>query len=63
MMAEVFVVCFLLVACKGGNQSSSNEDDDTLSIRLAVLPTLDCLPYYYARWMPTRHSATRRQMQ
>ena len=48
MMAEVFVVCFLLVACKGGNQSSSNEDDDTLSIRLAVLPTLDCLPYYYA---------------
>lgn len=47
-VAKVFVVCFLTLACSGNKEQVKQNTDDSLSIRLAVLPVVDCLPYYYA---------------
>ena len=48
LMAKVFVVSFFTLACSGNKERAKRITDDSLSIRLAVLPVVDCLPYYYA---------------
>ena len=44
------VAVALLCACGGeqAKQTQKGPDYDSLTIRLAVLPTADCLPFYYA---------------
>lgn len=41
----------LLYSCNNKNETKSRNDRDydSLTIRLAVLPTVDCLPFYYAK--------------
>lgn len=46
-----FFLLFLLLhlfSCSGKRNKSRHDTSDTLALRMAVLPTVDCLPFYYA---------------
>lgn len=46
----ILVLSALLLACSNGDQQvKTDTTPDSLTIRVAVLPTLDCLPLYYAQ--------------
>ncbi len=45
-----FGLCVLFAACHAEkSKTKKREVRDSLTIRLAVLPVIDCLPYYYAK--------------
>lgn len=39
---------FLLLSCSTQSTRTATDADDSLALRLALLPTVDCLPFYYA---------------
>ncbi len=54
-MKNFFVVTILLImvaSCsRRGANLSDKENEDSLRLRVAVVPTMDCLPVYYAKHM------------
>ncbi len=44
----VFPLLLTLVCCKGGGEIGYSGQTDTASLRVAVLPTMDCLPLFVA---------------
>ncbi len=43
-----FSLLFTLVCCKGGGEIGYGGREDTTALRVAVLPTMDCLPLFVA---------------
>lgn len=50
LLVAIAMGVFLLVACteRKADVGEGNAPNDTLSLRIACLPTLDCLPFHYA---------------
>lgn len=42
------VIVFFVLSCTGNGQHRTKRDADSLAIRIALLPTVESLPFYYA---------------
>lgn len=45
----IFIIPLLVIACQAGRTEDNTPANDTLTLRVAVMPTMSCLPVYYAQ--------------